>query len=49
MERTGSSALSMGEGPAGVAQVMWGIMQGWRQKARGPRGSASRATEGEEA
>ena len=33
MERTGSSALSLGEGPE---WLRLGIMQGWRQKTRGP-------------
>lgn len=48
MERR-SSTLSLGVGPAGEARVMRWIMQGWRQKARGPRSSAWRVTEGEKA
>lgn len=40
---------SLEEGPVGMAQVARGIMQGWRQKSRGPWRSAWRAAGGKEA
>lgn len=48
MERR-SSTLNLGVGLVGEAQVKRWIMQGWRQKARGPWSSAWRVTEGEKA
>lgn len=48
MERR-SSTLSLGVGLVREAQVRRWIVQGWRQKARGPWSSAWRMTEGEKA